>query len=80
MNDKCAAGTGRFSGGDFRNAGNPIMRSALISAEAEGFVKISNMCTFFAEHEVTSRLAEGARIAETSPASHEAIAGPVVNW
>ncbi|NLX52871.1 MAG: 2-hydroxyglutaryl-CoA dehydratase [Deltaproteobacteria bacterium] len=79
MNDKCAAGTGRFLEVISETLGIRLSDLALISAEAEGFVKISNMCTVFAEHEVTSRLAEGARIAEIVAGLHEAIAGRVVN-
>ncbi len=79
MNDKCAAGTGRFLEVISETLGIRLTDLEKVSAEAEGCVKISNMCTVFAEHEVTSRLAEGARIAEIVAGLHEAIAGRVVN-
>mgnify|MGYP001769660147 CR=1 FL=1 len=50
-----------------------------LALSADGFVQISNTCTVFAEHEVTSRLAEGAGVAEIVAGLHEAIASRVVN-
>ncbi|NBG89409.1 acyl-CoA dehydratase activase [Isachenkonia alkalipeptolytica] len=63
MNDKCAAGTGKFM---------EVMSTSLgvevrdLSALAEGYepCKINNMCTVFAESEVISLLAEGAKKGE----------------
>ena len=79
MNDKCAAGTGRFLEVISETLGINLTDMGEISLKAKGFVKISNMCTVFAEHEVTSRLAEGAGVAEIVSGLHEAIAGRVVN-
>lgn len=79
MNDKCAAGTGRFLEVISETLGINLTDMGDISLKARGFVKISNMCTVFAEHEVTSRLAEGAGVAEIVAGLHEAIAGRVVN-
>ena len=50
-----------------------------ISQSAKKTVKISNMCTVFAEHEVTSHLADGAAIPDIVAGLHESIAGRVVN-
>ena len=79
MNDKCAAGTGRFLEVIAETLGINLMDMGDIALKANGFVQISNMCTVFAEHEVTSRLAEGAGVAEIVAGLHEAIAGRVVN-
>jgi (R)-2-hydroxyacyl-CoA dehydratese activating ATPase len=79
MNDKCAAGTGRFLEVIAETLGIKLTDMGRISLAAEGFVQISNMCTVFAEHEVTSRLSEGAKIPEIVAGLHEAIAGRVVN-
>jgi (R)-2-hydroxyacyl-CoA dehydratese activating ATPase len=79
MNDKCAAGTGRFLEVIAETLGINLTDMGEISLQANGFVQISNMCTVFAEHEVTSRLAEGAAIPEIVAGLHEAIAGRVVN-
>lgn len=79
MNDKCAAGTGRFLEVIAETLGINLVDMGDIALRANGFVQISNMCTVFAEHEVTSRLAEGAGVAEIVAGLHEAIAGRVVN-
>ena len=79
MNDKCAAGTGRFLEVIAETLGIKLTEMGEISRKANGFVKISNTCTVFAEHEVSSRLAEGAAIPEIVAGLHESIAGRVVN-
>ena len=79
MNDKCAAGTGRFLEVIAETLGIKLTEMGDLSQMAETYVKISNICTVFAEHEVTSRLAEGATIPEIVAGLHVAIAGRVVN-
>lgn len=79
MNDKCAAGTGRFLEVIAETLGVSLVELGDLSLAAEGIVQISNMCTVFAEHEVTSRLAEGAGVPEIAAGLHDAIAGRVVN-
>ncbi len=79
MNDKCAAGTGRFLEVIAETLGVELTEMGPISLSAAGYVKISNMCTVFAEHEVTSRLAEGAGVPEIVAGLHEAIAERVIN-
>ena len=79
MNDKCAAGTGRFLEVIAETLGVKLTDMGAISLTAESYVKISNTCTVFAEHEVTSRLSEGASIPEIVAGLHMAIAGRVVN-
>jgi (R)-2-hydroxyacyl-CoA dehydratese activating ATPase len=79
MNDKCAAGTGRFLEVIAETLGIQLTEMGSIALTAKEYVKISNICTVFAEHEVTSRLAEGATIPEIVAGLHMAIAGRVVN-
>ena len=79
MNDKCAAGTGRFLEVIAETLGVRLADMGDVSLTAKEYVKISNTCTVFAEHEVTSRLAEGATIPEIVAGLHESIAGRVVN-
>ena len=79
MNDKCAAGTGRFLEVIAETLGINLADMGAIALKATGVVQISNMCTVFAEHEVTSRLAEGAGVPEIVAGLHQAIAGRVVN-
>lgn len=79
MNDKCAAGTGRFLEVISETLGLSLQELGDVSLKADTIVKISNMCTVFAEHEVSSRLAEGAGIPEIAAGLHHAIAERVVN-
>jgi predicted CoA-substrate-specific enzyme activase len=77
MNDKCAAGTGRFLE-VMANALNvkleDLGKKSLI---AENKVKISSTCTVFAESEVISHLASGARIEEIIAGIHDSIASRI---
>ncbi|MRR16869.1 MAG: 2-hydroxyglutaryl-CoA dehydratase [Deltaproteobacteria bacterium] len=79
MNDKCAAGTGRFLEVIAETLGIKLTEMGDLAQTAKTYVKISNICTVFAEHEVTSRLTEGATIPEIVAGLHVAIAGRVVN-
>lgn len=78
MNDKCAAGTGRFL---------EVMAGALevglddfgpISLTAEAPAVISSLCTVFAESEVISLISKGARRQDIIAGIHAAIAARVV--
>ncbi len=79
MNDKCAAGTGRFLEVIAETLGIKLTEMGELSLKAKNFVRISNICTVFAEHEVTTKLTEGAAIPEIVAGLHEAFAGRVVN-
>lgn len=79
MNDKCAAGTGRFLEVISEALGIELADMGALSLKAEKHVNISNTCTVFAEHEVTSQLAEGVAIPNIVAGLHDAIAGRVVN-
>lgn len=62
MNDKCAAGTGRFldvMAGILHLEISDLEKKA---AQSETAVKISSTCTVFAESEVISQLANGASV------------------
>ncbi len=74
MNDKCAAGTGRFL---------EVMAQALelavealgeVDREAERAAEISSMCTVFAESEVVSLIARGVPRPEIVRGLHAAVA------
>ena len=58
MNDKCAAGTGRFLEGMARIMNLEIGEMGRLSLQAKQDVKISSICTVFAESEVISLLAK----------------------
>jgi predicted CoA-substrate-specific enzyme activase len=59
MNDKCAAGTGRFLEVIADALGITIEEMGDIALKGKHPAKISNICTVFAEQEVVARLAEG---------------------
>lgn len=58
MNDKCAAGTGRFIEMMMRTLDVPL-KDVDSFVEGKGIANISSMCTVFAESEIVSLLAEG---------------------
>lgn len=62
MNDKCAAGTGRFLDVMANILGLDISQLGEEALKAEAPVSISSTCTVFAESEVISQLANGVAI------------------
>jgi (R)-2-hydroxyacyl-CoA dehydratese activating ATPase len=74
MNDKCAAGTGRFMEIIADTLGVALSDLGDISASATKPAQISNTCTVFAEQEVVSQLASGESIPNLVAGIHEAIA------
>jgi predicted CoA-substrate-specific enzyme activase len=75
MNDKCAAGTGRFLEVIAETLKVDIKKMGEMSLLAKTCVKISNFCTIFAEQEVISHLADGVEVEEILAGLHDAIAG-----
>ncbi len=78
MNDKCAAGTGRFLEVIAEALGVKLEDLGNLALQASAKVKISNTCTVFAEQEVVSRLAEGIPVTNIIAGLHEAIASRIV--
>jgi len=74
MNDKCAAGTGRFLEVAAEELGVRLEDMGRLSLEAKSPVRISNTCTVFAAQEVIARLSEGTALADIIAGLHEAIA------
>ncbi len=73
MNDKCAAGTGRFldvMAGVFGCAVSELSELDRASTEV---VAISSTCTVFAESEVISKLAAGVPIPNIAAGVHESV-------
>jgi len=58
MNDKCAAGTGRFLEVMAAKLKVPLNEMGSLSMGAKGEVRISSVCTVFAESEVISLVAQ----------------------
>lgn len=74
MNDKCAAGTGRFLEVTARALELDVSQLGEISAHATRDVSISSICTVFAESEVITLVAEGVERADIVAGLHKAIA------
>jgi predicted CoA-substrate-specific enzyme activase len=74
MNDKCAAGTGRFLGSASAALRIPLDRLGPTALGGERPVKISTTCTVFAESEVLSWLGKGKRIEDILLGVHQSIA------
>ena len=74
MNDKCAAGTGRFLEIIAEALGVRLEDLGRLSLEAKQVTRISNTCTVFAEQEVVSQLANGEPVENLIAGIHQAIA------
>jgi predicted CoA-substrate-specific enzyme activase len=73
MNDKCAAGTGRFLGAAAAALEIPLEELGGTALRAEKAVKISTTCTVFAESEVVSWLGKGKKIEDILLGVHQSI-------
>jgi predicted CoA-substrate-specific enzyme activase len=78
MNDRCAAGTGKFLEALARAVQVPLESMGPMALEARDNLVISSMCATFAETEVISLLAEGKSKPEVLGAVHAAIASRTV--
>jgi predicted CoA-substrate-specific enzyme activase len=74
MNDKCAAGTGRFLGAASSALDIPLDDLGPTALRGERPVKISTTCTVFAESEVLSWLGKGKKIEDILLGVHQSIA------
>jgi predicted CoA-substrate-specific enzyme activase len=74
MNDKCAAGAGRFIELIAESLGIKLEDMGKLSLKAKNDVTISSTCTVFAEQEVITKLAEGTPLADLIAGIHKAIA------
>lgn len=74
MNDKCAAGTGRFLEVMSNILEKPIEELSRLHFKSSKPIKISSTCTVFAESEVISHISQGSEIEDAIAGLHEAIA------
>ncbi|MCD8132565.1 MAG: acyl-CoA dehydratase activase [Clostridiales bacterium] len=79
MNDKCAAGTGRFLEMMARTLEISIDELGPLSLQSKENVEISSMCSVFAESEVISLIAQNKETADIAHGIHKAIAGKAVS-
>jgi (R)-2-hydroxyacyl-CoA dehydratese activating ATPase len=77
MNDKCAAGTGRFLEVILARLRVPLQEVAGCAARASRVVKVSSTCTVFAESEVISLVASGEPLEAIVKGLHAALASRV---
>jgi predicted CoA-substrate-specific enzyme activase len=74
MNDKCAAGTGRFLSNAADVMGISLDEIGPLSLQATKPVKIATVCTVFVESDILSYLAQGKRGEDILGGVHQAIA------
>ncbi|EQF72451.1 activator of (R)-2-hydroxyglutaryl-CoA dehydratase [Clostridioides difficile CD206] len=74
MNDKCAAGTGRFLDVMAKIIEVDVSELGSISMNSQNEVSISSTCTVFAESEVISHLSENAKIEDIVAGIHTSVA------
>ncbi len=74
MNDKCAAGTGRFLGAASAARDIPLEQLGPTALTHNKPVRISTTCTVFAESEVLSWLGKGKKIEDILWGVHQSIA------
>ncbi len=77
MNDKCAAGSGRFIEVIADTLGVPLDKVGELSLQSKNPSKISNICTIWAQQEIAASLAEGVPIFDLLAGVHKALAGRI---
>jgi len=77
MNDKCAAGTGRFLEVMAGALETRLEEMGSLSLQARERVSISSMCTVFAESEVVSLIAQGVSREDIAGGLHDSIASRI---
>jgi predicted CoA-substrate-specific enzyme activase len=78
MNDKCAAGTGRFLEVTAAALGIKLEDVGDISLKANKKVQISSLCTIFAQQEVVALLSRGESLENILAGLHYALADRIV--
>lgn len=80
MNDKCAAGTGRFFEVlTHRLLGIEMDHFSDLILQADSPIEISSMCTIFAETEIISHLSQNASIANIAAGTAYSIARRIIS-
>ncbi len=79
MNDRCAAGTGKFLEIMAKNLGYSLEEFGSYALTAQQEIQLSSMCAVFAESEVVSLTAKGVAREEIAMAIHRAIVNRVAS-
>ena len=74
MNDKCAAGCGRFLEIIARSLNVKLEEMSSLSEQATDLIRITSMCSVFAETEVVSLVASGCTVPNILKGIHNSIA------
>jgi (R)-2-hydroxyacyl-CoA dehydratese activating ATPase len=74
MNDKCAAGSGRFIEVIADSLGVPLDQVGDLSLQSAHPARISNICTIWAQQEVAASLAQGIPISDLLAGVHQSLA------
>jgi predicted CoA-substrate-specific enzyme activase len=74
MNDRCAAGTGKFLEVMANTLEVPVSELGGLALSATKVVRINSLCTVFAESEVVSLIARGEDVNAIALALHRAVA------
>jgi predicted CoA-substrate-specific enzyme activase len=75
MNDKCAAGTGRFLDAAAHTLNLPLDEIGPLSLRSQDSLRITNVCAVFVESEIMAHLAKGRKVEDILRGVHQAIAG-----
>ncbi len=78
MNDKCAAGTGRFLAGAAEVLGLTLDELGDISLKGTKPIRLTSVCTVFVESDILSHLAQKKKVEDILAGVHEAIASRTV--
>ena len=79
MNDKCAAGTGRFLANAAEALGMSMGEIGEISLKAKHPVRLTTVCTVFVESDIMSYLAQNKKIEDILGGVHSAIAARTIS-
>ncbi|MEA2108897.1 MAG: acyl-CoA dehydratase activase [Pseudomonadota bacterium] len=79
MNDRCAAGTGKFLELTAMSLGFPLDRFGQEALKARKDIQINSMCAVFAESEVTSMVGRGENRLDIAFGLHRSIANRAVS-
>jgi len=79
MNDKCAAGTGRFLEASANVLEIPLEEIGEVARKSTKPLPITNVCTVFVESEIMAHLAKGESAEDILNGVHRAIARRSVN-
>ncbi len=74
MNDKCAAGSGRFIEAIADTLEVPLDQVGDLSLQSKSPAKMSNICTIWAQQEVAASLAQGIPISDLLAGVHHSLA------